>query len=220
MCVVTYLQSVNASPNVKNVMRHVKQVWKPKQVKPSITTNPDDLYMDDETTADEQAYASGEEVGHDHIPTVILRKSWWKPLTEDRPVSPEPGWTISSSDLLVPTNNWASALKTTYVPPLENSLLAKTGDIATFMDWYCKRQGISELTPKDLEGPTYEIVKVFHPDVVHLQFQMEEFHKLLTDKVDDAILKYNVSKSLPLGGEPSYITIQSDFFFNKDLEYL
>ncbi|GJV92435.1 retrovirus-related pol polyprotein from transposon TNT 1-94 [Tanacetum coccineum] len=33
MCVVTYLQSVNASPNVKNVVRHVKQVWKPKQVK-------------------------------------------------------------------------------------------------------------------------------------------------------------------------------------------
>ncbi|GJQ96697.1 retrovirus-related pol polyprotein from transposon TNT 1-94 [Tanacetum coccineum] len=33
MCVVTYLQYVNASPNVKNVVRHVKQVWKPKQVK-------------------------------------------------------------------------------------------------------------------------------------------------------------------------------------------
>ncbi|GJX65457.1 hypothetical protein Tco_0299800, partial [Tanacetum coccineum] len=98
----------------------------------------------------------------------------------------------------------AFALKTTYVPPPENSLLAQT----------------SELTPKDLEGPAYEIVKVFHPDVVHLQFQMEECHKLLTDKVDDAILKYNVSKPLPLGGEPGHITIQSDFFFNKDLEYL
>ncbi|GKE79417.1 hypothetical protein Tco_1545537 [Tanacetum coccineum] len=120
--------------------------------------------MDDETTADEQAYSS------------------------DRPASPEPAWTIPSSDLPVPTNNWASTLKTTYVPPPENSLLAQTGDIATFMDWYCKRQGISELTPKDLEGPAYEIVKVFHPDVVHLQFQMEECHKLLTDKVDDAIL--------------------------------
>ncbi|GJV33279.1 hypothetical protein Tco_1393679 [Tanacetum coccineum] len=187
---------------------------------PSITTIPDDLYMDDETTADEQAYSSGEEVGRDHIPTVNLRQSWWKPLTEDRPATPEPAWTIPSSDLPVPTNNWASALKTTYVPPPENSLLAQTGDIATFMDWYCKRQGISELTPKDLEGPAYEIVKVFHPDVVHLQFQMEECHKLITDKVDDAILNYNVSKPLPLGGEPGHITIQADFFFNKDLEYL
>ncbi|GKB02609.1 integrase, catalytic region, zinc finger, CCHC-type containing protein [Tanacetum coccineum] len=32
VCVVTYLHSVNASPNVKNDVRHVKQVWKPKQV--------------------------------------------------------------------------------------------------------------------------------------------------------------------------------------------
>ncbi|GJW12289.1 retrovirus-related pol polyprotein from transposon TNT 1-94 [Tanacetum coccineum] len=31
MCVVTYLYSVNASPNVKNDVRLVKQVWKPKQ---------------------------------------------------------------------------------------------------------------------------------------------------------------------------------------------
>ncbi|GKE23910.1 retrovirus-related pol polyprotein from transposon TNT 1-94, partial [Tanacetum coccineum] len=33
MCVVTYLYSVNATPSVKNVMRKIKQVCKPKQVK-------------------------------------------------------------------------------------------------------------------------------------------------------------------------------------------
>ncbi|GJR88802.1 hypothetical protein Tco_0212813 [Tanacetum coccineum] len=49
---------------------------------------------------------------------------------------------------------------------------------------------------------------------------MEECHKLLTDQVDDAILKYNVSKPLALGGPQGQVTIQSDFFFNKDLEYL
>ncbi|GKA23513.1 hypothetical protein Tco_0709546 [Tanacetum coccineum] len=38
MCVVTYLQSVNASPNVKNVVRHVKQVWKPKQGQTRVET--------------------------------------------------------------------------------------------------------------------------------------------------------------------------------------
>ncbi|GJY42681.1 hypothetical protein Tco_0430894 [Tanacetum coccineum] len=114
----------------------------------------------------------------------------------------------------------ASALKSTYTPPPKNSLLAQIGDMTTFMDWYCKKQGISELTQQDLEGPAYEIVKVFHPDVVNLQFQMEECHKLLTDQVDDAILRYNVSKPLPLGGDPGHVTIQPDFFFNKDLEYL
>ncbi|GJZ21159.1 hypothetical protein Tco_0558198 [Tanacetum coccineum] len=132
------------------------------RIKPSITLIPDDLYMDDETTADEQAVSSDDEVGRDHIPTVNLRQSWWKPLTEDRSATPEPAWTIPSSDLSMPTHNWASALKSTYVPPQENSLLAQTGDMATFIDWYCKQQGISELTPKDLEGPAFEIVSVFH----------------------------------------------------------
>ncbi|GKD77936.1 hypothetical protein Tco_1340557 [Tanacetum coccineum] len=47
-----------------------------------------------------------------------------------------------------------------------------------------------ELTQKDLEGPTFEIVKVFHPNVIHLQYQMEECYKLLSDKVDDAIIRY------------------------------
>ncbi|GJV78410.1 retrovirus-related pol polyprotein from transposon TNT 1-94 [Tanacetum coccineum] len=150
---------------------------------------PEELHMDDDTTADEQAYSSsGEDVGRDHIPTINLRQT--------------------------------SALKSTYTPPPENSLLAQIGDMATFMNWYCKKQGISELTQMDLEGPAYEIVKVFHPDVVHLQFQMEECHKLLTDQVDDTILRYNVSKPLPLGGDPGHVTIQPDFFFNKDLEYL
>ncbi|GJT62522.1 retrovirus-related pol polyprotein from transposon TNT 1-94 [Tanacetum coccineum] len=92
------------------------------RIKPSITTIPDDLYMDDETTADEQAYSSGDEVGRDHIPTVNLRPSLSR-----------------------------------------------------------------------LSSPTFEIVKVFHPGVIHLQFQIEECHKLLTDQVDDTILRYNVS---------------------------
>ncbi|GJX80265.1 retrovirus-related pol polyprotein from transposon TNT 1-94, partial [Tanacetum coccineum] len=106
------------------------------RVKPSITTIPNDLYMDDETKQLNKA-----------LILVVMR-----------PATPEPAWTIPSSDLSMPTHNWASALKSTYVPPQENSLLAQTGDMATFMDWYCKQQGISELTPKDLEGPAFEIV--------------------------------------------------------------
>ncbi|GJY58959.1 hypothetical protein Tco_0458851 [Tanacetum coccineum] len=191
------------------------------RIKLFVSPIPKELHMDDDTTTDEQAYSSsGEDVGPDHIPTINLRQSWWKPLTEDRPVTPEPAWSISSFALTVPTNNWASALMSTYKPPPENSLLAQIGDMATFMDWYYKNQGISNLTQKDLEGPAYEIVKVFHINIVHLQFQMEECHKLLTDQVDDAILRYNVSKPLPLDGDLGHVTIQPDFFFNKDLEYL
>nr|GEW68284.1 hypothetical protein [Tanacetum cinerariifolium] len=59
----------------------------------------------------------------------------------------------------------ASALTSTYSPPPEDSLLARTGDMAMLMDWFHKRQGITKLKPQDLEGPTFELVKVFHPNL-------------------------------------------------------
>ncbi|GJZ45244.1 hypothetical protein Tco_0592840 [Tanacetum coccineum] len=127
--------------------------------------------MDDDTTPDEQVQLSGDkDIGHDHIPTVNLRQNWWKPLIEDRPATPEPAWSIPSSDLPVPVNNWASALASTYAPPPENSLLAQTGDMAIFIDWFCKKKRITELKQQDLEGPAYETVKVFHPNLEYLRY--------------------------------------------------
>ncbi|GJY14985.1 putative reverse transcriptase domain-containing protein [Tanacetum coccineum] len=54
---------------------------------------------------------------------------------------------------------------------------------------------------------------------------MKECHLLLTDQVDLANpeghrIVPSVSKPLPLGGLPGQVTIQSQFFFNKDLDYL
>nr|GEV58701.1 retrovirus-related Pol polyprotein from transposon TNT 1-94 [Tanacetum cinerariifolium] len=69
------------------------------------------------------------------------------------------------------------------------------------------------------EGLAFKLVKVFHPIMIHLQYQMEECHKLLTDSVDESIIRHNVSKPVPLGGPPGQVIIQSDFFFNKDLEH-
>nr|GEZ01605.1 hypothetical protein [Tanacetum cinerariifolium] len=128
-----------------------------------------------------------EDIKSDHIPTVNLRQGWWKPFEEERPATPKPAWSIRSSDVPVSTNNWASALASNYSPPPEDSFFAQTGDMAIFIDWFCKRR---------------------------------ECHKLLTDSVDDPILRNNVSKPLPLGGPSGQVTIQSDFFFNKDLDYL
>nr|GEU40875.1 hypothetical protein [Tanacetum cinerariifolium] len=140
----------------------------------SISMTPTDLQMDDDMAPDVQAHSSDDEdIGNAQIPKVNLRQDWWKPLEEERPATPEPAWSIPSSDVPVPTNNWASALASTYSPPPKDSLLTQTGDIAMFMD--C---------------------------------------------VDDSVLRHNVSKPLPLGGPPGQVTIQSDFFFNKDLEYL
>nr|GEV99840.1 hypothetical protein [Tanacetum cinerariifolium] len=61
----------------------------------------------------------------------------------------------------------ASALASTYTPPPENSLLVQTGYMAMFMDWFCKRQGITKIKPQDLEGLVFKLVKVFHPNEYH-----------------------------------------------------
>ncbi|GJW76589.1 hypothetical protein Tco_0138271 [Tanacetum coccineum] len=54
---------------------------------------------------------------------------------------------------------------------------------------------------------------------------MDECHKLLTNKVDLSNpeghqIPQNINEPLPLGGPPGQVTIQPQFFFNKDLDYL
>nr|GFA39411.1 hypothetical protein [Tanacetum cinerariifolium] len=142
-----------------------------------------------------------------------MRKYWWKSLPEEeRLATPEPAWTIPSSNVSDVENNWATALVSTYVPSAENSLLAKTGDMTTLMNWYCQKVNKTVLTQADFEGHAYEVVKAFYPNVIYLQFQMEECHKMLTDQINwvnpkgDQV-RIDVSQPLPLGGPPSHVNI-------------
>nr|GEU82498.1 retrovirus-related Pol polyprotein from transposon TNT 1-94 [Tanacetum cinerariifolium] len=154
-----------APSSSKTVASAEYQSWTTTDIRlrSSISLTPADLEMDEDMGPDEQAQSSNDkDIESAHIPKVNLRQDWWKPFEEERPATPEPAWSIRSSDVPVPMNNWASALASNYLPPPEDSLLA----------------------------------------------------------VDDPILRHNVSKPLPLGGPPGQVTIQFDFFFNKDLEYL
>ncbi|GKA55218.1 hypothetical protein Tco_0754167 [Tanacetum coccineum] len=116
------------------------------------------------------------------------------------PTTLEPAWVISSSNVSNVENNWASALGLISETPAENSLLAKTRDMMTFRKWYCRQVNKTKLTQVDFKGQAYKVVKAFYPDVIHLQV--------------------DVNQPLPLGGPPGHVTIQPQFFFNKDLEYL
>ncbi|GJT14900.1 putative reverse transcriptase domain-containing protein [Tanacetum coccineum] len=158
---------------------------------------PQDVFMHEES--DFEAYdmvSNDEDISSRHIPKVPWNQAWFKPLSEEeRPATPEPTWSIPSSSLPVPINNWASALASSYESLPENSLLSQTGDIGVFMVfiyWFCKEVGIKSHM-EHLEGPAYEVVKAFHPDVIHLYSN---------------------------GGMPQASDQSSDFFFNKDLEYL
>ncbi|GJT68347.1 hypothetical protein Tco_1019827 [Tanacetum coccineum] len=152
--------------------------------------------------------------------------TWFKPIPEsERPATPEPEWTIPPNDFPEPENNWANTYATTYKAPEENKLQRKTYDIGSFIKWFCRRTGKKKLCKADLEGPAFNLVKAFHKNSVFLQYQMDECHKLLTNKVDlynpeGHQIQRNVYEPLPLGGPPGQVTIQPQFFFNKDLDYL
>ncbi|GJR64844.1 hypothetical protein Tco_0010909 [Tanacetum coccineum] len=180
----------------------------------------DDIPMKDEGNDSDM-----EDTDNAHIPKVSTT-TWFKPIPEsERPATPEPEWTIPPNDFPEPEHNWANAYATTFKVPEENKLQRKTYDIGSFIKWFCRRTGKKKLCKADLEGPAFNLVKAFHKNSVFLQYQMDECHKLLTNKVDlsnpegHQILR-NIYEPLPLGGPPGQVTIQPQFFFNKDLDYL
>ncbi|GJT25940.1 hypothetical protein Tco_0895877 [Tanacetum coccineum] len=111
------------------------------------------------------------------------------------------------NDFPEPEHNWANAYATTYKVPEENKLQRKTYDIGSFIKWFCRRTGKKKLHKADLECLAFNLVKAFHKNSVFLQYQMDECHKLLTNKVDlsnpegHQILR-NIYEPLPLGGPP------------------
>ncbi|GJW07373.1 hypothetical protein Tco_1569796, partial [Tanacetum coccineum] len=172
---------------------------------------------DDVSKQDEEHVSDLEVTDNAHIPKVKAA-TWFKPIQEDeRPATPEPEWTIPPNDFPEPENNWANAYATSYQVPAENKLQRKTYDIGSFIKWFCRRTGKKKLCKADLEGPAFNLVKAFHKNNVFLQFQMDECHKLLTNKVDlvnpegHQILR-NIYEPLPLGGPPGQCDLESRWF--------
>nr|GFA04655.1 hypothetical protein [Tanacetum cinerariifolium] len=115
-----------------------------------------------------------------HLPKIRTRPNWLKPIPEEDILKTlEPDWVIPPNDLPEAENNWANAL--------------------------AKKK---KLTKDDLEGPAYMTVKPFHTNNISLQFQMEDFYRLLSNKIDLINVEGHrvvpdVSKPSPLGGPPA-----------------
>ncbi|GKA44524.1 retrovirus-related pol polyprotein from transposon TNT 1-94, partial [Tanacetum coccineum] len=113
------------------------------RLKPSVSSIPEELHMDDDMTPDEHVQSSSDEdIGHDHIPMVNLRKNWWKPLTEDRPATPELARVFGA--LCYPTNDSEDLGK-----------LQPTADIGIFVGYAPSRKRLTEqMAPVQLStGP-------------------------------------------------------------------
>ncbi|GKF13594.1 hypothetical protein Tco_0055056, partial [Tanacetum coccineum] len=127
--------------------------------------------VDDIPIQDSDNISYSEDTDSARLPKTKQKPEWLKPTPDnERPATPEPAWVIPTSYIPNAVNNWANDLATTYQAPTENSLLEKTRDMRTFMNWYCQKIGKTELTQADLEGQAYKVVKPFYLDVVHLQF--------------------------------------------------
>ncbi|GJS13386.1 hypothetical protein Tco_0407858 [Tanacetum coccineum] len=111
-----------------------------------------------------------------------LRGQRCDPSSKDQLKTPEPDWVVPPNDLPEIENNWANAIANVHKDPEENKLIRKTGDMGSFIKWYCKRIRKSKLSKADLEGPTFKI-NLVNP----------EGNRVVPD----------VSKPLPLGGPPS-----------------
>ncbi|GKB42498.1 hypothetical protein Tco_0887440 [Tanacetum coccineum] len=90
---------------------------------------------------------ANKDTGVTHLPKIKTRPDWLKP---------------------------ADALTKTYKDPEENKLLQKTGDMGSFIKWYCKQIRNSKLVKADLEGPAYK-----RPPVRNIFKHNTYFHKEL-----------------------------------------
>nr|GEV06084.1 retrovirus-related Pol polyprotein from transposon TNT 1-94 [Tanacetum cinerariifolium] len=110
---------------------------------------------------------------------------------------------LSKSTSLTPQSMaWTTSdtrYKSTGFTDDDSILDEQTRDMTTFLNWYCQKVNKIVLTQADFEGQTYEITWV-------------------NPKSDQ--VRIDVSRPLPLGGPLGHVTIQTQFFFNKDLDHL
>ncbi|GJR34630.1 hypothetical protein Tco_1210314 [Tanacetum coccineum] len=131
---------------------------------------------------------------HQHHPEA----SWWKTLTADRRHSRLLGLFSFHPDLLC---NKQLGLC------FEVDICTSTGELSNL-----EHSDVEIIDPSSQPQPEHMdegFTVATYPD-------LQENLKLMVDEQTLAL----VSKPLPLGGEPGHVTIQPDFFFNKDLEYL
>nr|GEU42384.1 hypothetical protein [Tanacetum cinerariifolium] len=161
---------------------------------PTKEVSMDEQPTEDIPSPDDMHVLDPEDTDNAHIPKVPTTTTWFRPLPEEeRPASPKPKWVIPLSDLPEADNNWADALARTYQDPDENKLHNKTGDIGSFIKWYCRRIGKDKLSKADFKGPAFMMVKD-QVDLVNL-----EGHWIVPD----------ICKPLPLGGPSGQLGIES-----------
>ncbi|GKG04092.1 hypothetical protein Tco_0314479, partial [Tanacetum coccineum] len=103
--------------------------------------------------------------------------------SKQHPTLSSTGWQITDTrEAGVDSSMHRSDPVSEHIVPDADKLSMKTYDIGSFIKWFCRRTGKKKLCKADLEGPAFNLIKAFHKNSVFLQYQMDECHKLLTNK--------------------------------------
>nr|GEU45071.1 hypothetical protein [Tanacetum cinerariifolium] len=106
----------------------------------------------------EKAKSYTEDTDSAHHPKIKTRPNWLKPIPEEEKMeTPKSDWAVTLNDLPEPENNWANALANSYQDPKENRLPRKTGDMGSFIKWYCRHIKKKKLSKFDLEGLAFMV---------------------------------------------------------------
>ncbi|GJY55564.1 hypothetical protein Tco_0454679 [Tanacetum coccineum] len=129
----------------------------------------------------------GTKLNDAHIKVLVPTTTWFKPIPESkRPATPEPEWTIPPNDFPEPEHNWENAYATTFKYQRKTSFKGRCMIIGVIHQKVLQTNRKEKLRAKaDLRrNPAFNLVKAFQKNNVFLQYQMDECHKLLTNKVD------------------------------------
>ncbi|GKD02185.1 hypothetical protein Tco_1177159 [Tanacetum coccineum] len=145
-----------------------------------------------------------------------LRVTMWPP-------TPDLEWNKHQVVLDQPEQPWFKQMvSATKEHVTFNDLMATPID---FSKYVLKRLNIDNLTQDLLLGPAYNLLKVTCTSNIELEYNFQECFNALTNRLDWNNLEgdrypFDLSKPLPLQGRPGRLTVDDDYFFNNDMEYL
>ncbi|GJZ77976.1 hypothetical protein Tco_0642648 [Tanacetum coccineum] len=146
---------------------------------------------------------------------------WFK--QPPRPPTPDSEWNKRQVVLNQPEQPWFNQMVSAIKDPLTfNDLMATPID---FSKYVLNQLKIDNLTQDLLLGPAYNLLKGTCTSSIELEYNFHECFNALIDKLDwnnpeGDRYPFDLSKPLPLQGQPGRPTIATEYFFNNDLEFL
>ncbi|GJZ37821.1 copia protein [Tanacetum coccineum] len=147
-----FVEATDKSPQTSSAWKTSDIREAPSSSSKQKTITQSEQPVDDVPIPDDAHISDSEDTSAAHLLKIKTRTDWLKHVPEEeRPETPEPDWAVPPNDLPETENNWANAIANAYKDPEENKLIQKTGDMGSFIKWYCRQIRKLKLSKADLE---------------------------------------------------------------------